>query len=148
DFSKAMSETLNLAFGLEWREKTYTVVPDELNSYIEDRVSGLRGVPPQDAGEFDRDNWAVYLDLEHDASDDWLMQYALRYEDFSDFGSTVNGKVASRYRIDGTFTLRGALSTGFHAPAPGQSNVRTTITTFDGAIGLQIEEGLVPPTSS
>ncbi|MFT7288318.1 MAG: iron complex outermembrane receptor protein, partial [Halieaceae bacterium] len=39
DFSKAMSETLNLAFGLEWCEETYTVVPDELNSYIEDRLS-------------------------------------------------------------------------------------------------------------
>jgi iron complex outermembrane receptor protein len=43
--------------------------------------------------------------------------------------------------------LRSAISTGFHAPTPGQANVRTTITTFDGATGLQVEEGLVPPTS-
>ena len=147
DFSKALSDNLNLGFGAEWREETYTVVAGELNSYIGDGASGLRGFPPQDAGEFDRDNWAVYGDLEHDITDSWLMQYALRYEDFSDFGDTTNGKIATRYNITDGFTIRGAASTGFHAPTPGQANVRTTITTFDGATGLQVEEGLVPPTS-
>ncbi|MFK7830416.1 MAG: TonB-dependent receptor plug domain-containing protein [Congregibacter sp.] len=147
DFSLSIAENLNLAFGAEWRDETYTVLGGELNSYIEDGASGLGGVPPQDAGKFDRDNYALYGDLEHDVSDEWLMQYALRFEDFSDFGSTVNGKIASRYRINDRLTLRGALSTGFHAPTPGQANVRTTITTFDGATGLQVEEGLVPPTS-
>ena len=147
DFSMALSETLSLAYGAEWREETYTVVAGEPNSYLADGSNGLRGFPPQDAGEFDRDNWAVYADIEHDVSDDWLMQYALRYEDFSDFGDTTNGKIATRYRINDAVTLRGAISTGFHAPTPGQANVRTTITTFDGATGQQVEEGLVPPTS-
>jgi len=45
-----------------------------------------------------------------------------------------------------SFAFRGAVSNGFHAPTPGQANVQTTITTFDGATGLQIEEGLVPST--
>jgi iron complex outermembrane recepter protein len=147
DFSKALTDSLHLGFGAEWREETYTVVAGEPASYIGDAASGLPGFPPQDAGEFDRDNWAVYGDLEHDITDNWLMQYALRYEDFSDFGDTTNGKIASRYRITDGFTIRGAVSTGFHAPTPGQANVRTTITTFDGATGLQVEEGLVPPTS-
>jgi iron complex outermembrane receptor protein len=74
------------------------------------------------------------------------MQYALRYEDFSDFGDTINGKIAARYRTSDTLAFRGAVSTGFHAPTPGQINIRTTITTFDGATGLQVEEGLVPST--
>ena len=147
DFSKALTDNLYLGFGAEWREETYTVVAGEPDSYNGDGASGLRGFPPQDAGEFDRDNWAVYGDLEHDITDNWLMQYALRYEDYSDFGDTTNGKIATRFRVADPFTLRGAISTGFHAPTPGQSNVRTTITTFDGATGLQVEEGLVPPTS-
>lgn len=75
-----------------------------------------------------------------------MLQYALRYEDFSDFGDTINGKIAARYRISDMVALRGAVSTGFHAPTPGQANVRTTITTFDGVTGLQVEEGLVPST--
>ena len=147
DFSKALSETVSLAFGAEWREEEYTVRAGEPNSYLASGSNGLRGIPPQDAGAFDRDNWAVYADIEHDVSDDWLMQYAVRYEDFSDFGDTTNGKIATRYRINDAITLRGAISTGFHAPTPGQANVRTTITTFDGSTGLQVEEGLVPPTS-
>jgi len=147
DFSKPLSENLNLGFGAEWREETYTVVEGEEASYIGAGASGLRGFPPQDSGEFDRDNWAVYADLEHDVTDQWLMQYAIRYEDFSDFGDTLNYKLASRYSVTDAFTVRGAVSTGFHAPTPGQANVRTTITTFDGSTGLQVEEGLVPPTS-
>ena len=147
DFSTALTDHLNLAFGAEWREETYSGVAGEVNSYIGDGSSGLRGIPNQDAGEFDRDNWAVYVDVEHDISDRWLMQYAVRYEDFSDFGDTTNGKLATRFNATDWLTFRGAISTGFHAPTPGQANVRTTITTFDGATGLQVEEGLVPATS-
>ncbi|MEM7706893.1 MAG: TonB-dependent receptor [Pseudomonadota bacterium] len=147
DFSKALSDRLNLAFGLEWREETYTAIAGEPNSFLGAGSNGFGGIRPQDAGEFDRDNVAVYGDLEHDISDTWLMQYALRYEDFSDFGSTVNGKVATRVNVSDNTAIRGAISTGFHAPTPGQANVRTTITTFDGATGLQVEEGLVPSTS-
>jgi iron complex outermembrane receptor protein len=146
DFSYELSSSLNLAFGAEWREETYTVVAGEPNASVGGGSSGFKGITPQDAGEFDRDNFAVYGDLEHDVSDALLMQYALRFEDFSDFGSTINGKVAARYRVNDGFALRGALSTGFHAPTPGQANVRTTITTFDGVTGLQVEEGLVPST--
>ncbi len=147
DFSKQLRDNVLLAFGAEWREETYIAVAGEPNSYFGAGSSGFKGISPADAGSFSRDNVAVYVDLEHDISDDWLMQYAVRYEDYSDFGGTLNGKIATRYNVNPTFTFRGAISTGFHAPTPGQANVRTTITTFDGVTGLQVEEGLVPSTS-
>ena len=147
DFSKQIADDMLLAFGFEYREESYTAVAGEPNSYLGAGSNGLKGISPQDAGKFSRDNVAVYVDLEHDVNDDWLMQYALRYEDYSDFGGTVNGKLATRYNASDTLTLRGAVSTGFHAPTPGQANVRTTITTFDGVTGMQVEEGLVPSTS-
>ena len=147
DFSLPLSDMLNLAFGAEAREEKYTVVAGEPNANIGSGSSGFRGIGTQDAGEFTRDNVAIYADIEHDLSDALLLQYAIRYENFSDFGQTTNAKVAFRYRASDAIALRGAVSTGFHAPTPGQANVRTTITTFDGATGLQIEEGLVSPTS-
>ncbi len=147
DFSKQLGDNLHLAFGAEWREETYVAVAGEPNSYLGAGSNGLKGISPSDAGSFSRDNIAVYVDLEHDVSDAFLVQYALRFEDYSDFGGTLNGKIATRYSASPTFTLRGAISTGFHAPTPGQANVRTTITTFDGVTGLQVEEGLVPSTS-
>jgi len=146
DFSMPVGDSLNFAYGLEWREETYTAVAGEATSYEGAGSSGFKGISPQDAGEFDRDNVAVYFDLEHDVTDNVFLQYALRYEDFSDFGSTVNGKVAGRFTVSETTSIRGAISTGFHAPTPGQSNVRTTITTFDGTTGAQVEEGLIPAT--
>jgi iron complex outermembrane receptor protein len=146
DFGKSVGSNMFLAYGAEWREETFTTVPGE-QAAIDGDTSGMKSVKPADAGEFSRDNLAFYVDLEHDVSDQLMMQYAVRYEDFSDFGSTVNGKVAGRYTVSDNLTLRGSVSTGFHAPTPGQANVSTVITTFDGTTGLQVEEGLVRPTS-
>jgi iron complex outermembrane receptor protein len=149
DWSLPLSDRLNLAFGAEWREETYTAVAGEPTSYFEAGSSGLKGVTADDAGDNSRTNVALYVDVEHDITDALLLQYAVRFEDFSDFGDTVNGKLAGRFRISDTFALRGAVSTGFHAPTPGQASVRTTITTADSTIPGQtilVEEGLFPPT--
>jgi len=147
DFSQAISDSWNVAFGAEWREETYIANEGEVNSYIGAGSNGLGGIAPNDAGSFDRDNYALYVDLEQDFTDDVFFQYALRYEDFSDVGSTVNGKIAARFRVSDTVTFRASVSTGFRAPTPGQSNIQTTLTTFDGVTGLQVEEGLVRPTN-
>ncbi len=147
DFSMPISGQVNLAFGAEWREEKFTVIPGEPNSFLGEGSNGFGGYKPQDSGTFKRDNYALYTDVEFDVTPDWLLQGALRYEDFSDFGGTLNWKLATRYSVTGTLNLRGAVSTGFHAPTPGQSNFRTTITTFDGVTGLQTLEGLVPPAS-
>ena len=146
DFSLPMNDRVNLAFGAEVREEKYTITPGEPNSYFGAGSSGFKGYTPNNSGDFERDNIAFYADVEHDVSDALLLQYAARYENFSDFGSTLNGKVAARYRVSDTFALRAAASTGFHAPTPAQINVSNTITTFDGVTGAQIEEGLVPST--
>jgi len=144
DFSVPASDNVNVAFGFEAREETFIAFAGEPASFAGGGSSGFRGVEPKNAGEFSRDNVAVYVDIEQDVTDAFLVQYAVRYENFSDFGGTLNGKLAARYRINDSFAIRGAVSTGFHAPTPGQSNVSTIITTFDGATGLQVEEGLFP----
>jgi len=147
DFSVPVSDMVNLAFGFEAREETFTAFAGEAASFLGGGSSGMRGIEPVNAGAFKRDNIAIYADIEHDITDAFLVQYAARYENFSDFGGTLNGKIAMRFRVSDAFALRAAISTGFHAPTPGQANVSTIITTFDGATGLQIEEGLVPSTS-
>lgn len=152
DFSRPLGDSMNLAYGFEWREETFTAIQGEAASYsnadgsVGAGSSGFKGITPNDAGEYSRDNYAAYVDIEQDVSDEWLVQYALRAEDFSDFGTTVNWKIASSYQVSDETTIRGAVSTGFHAPTPGQSNIRTTITTFDGTTGLQVEEGLISAT--
>jgi len=146
DFSIPVSDTVNFAFGFEARQETFTLFAGESASFLGGGSSGFRGVEPANAGSHDRDNVGIYADIEHDITDQLLLQYAARYENFSDFGGTVNGKLAARFRFTDSFAIRGAVSTGFHAPTPGQANISTIITTFDGNTGLQVEEGLVPTT--
>lgn len=146
DFGMPVSDNIYLGLGAEWREETFSTIAGEINAYgVSPGPSGMSSVSPADAGEFSRDNYGIYADLEHDVTDDLLIQYALRYEDFSDFGGTTNGKIAARYNVNYDLVIRGSLSTGFHAPTPGQANVSTIITTFDGVTGRQVDEGLVPP---
>ena len=94
---------------------------------------------------FARQNTAFYADVEYDM-DALLVQAAARFEDFSDFGSTSNFKVAARYSVGDLVTLRGNFSTGFRAPTPGQSNYTGVTTSFDGVTGMQVQEGTLKPT--
>jgi len=108
--------------------------------------NGMPGTPAESAGTFSRDNVSVYVDAEWDISDAFLLQGAFRYEDFSDFGTTSNGKLAARFRISDSFTLRGAVSTGFRAPTPGQANLETIVLSFDADAAAQVLEGTLRPT--
>ncbi|MCF2946821.1 TonB-dependent receptor [Paraglaciecola aquimarina] len=141
DFGMPLAANMYLGFGAEWREESFTTIAGEPNAYFGSGTSGLAAATPIQEGVLDRDNIAVYADLEYDMSDDLFLQGALRYEDFSDFGGTINGKLAARYNISDDLVLRGALSTGFHAPTPGQTNITTVTTTFTG--NTQIDEGLL-----
>lgn len=148
DFSTEITDAIAVSYGAEWREETWDAISGDQNALTGSGPSGFSTPSAESAGSFSRDNVAFYVDIEHDISEAWLMQYAVRYEDFSDFGSTTNAKVATRYSVSDNFTLRGAVSTGFHAPTPGQANLASIITTFDGRTGLQVQEGLVPANSA
>ena len=145
DLSKQLTDRLHFAMGAEWREETFIITPGEPASYSGAGASGFAGFVPSDSGSFSRDNYALYGELEVDMTDRMLMQYAVRYEDFSDFGDTINGKLAARYNLFDFLALRGAIATGFHAPTPGQSNVRKVTTTFDANLNVSVEEGTLPP---
>ena len=145
DFTRRLTDAAQLAYGAEWREETFTVIAGEPNSYLGAGSSGFKGLEPVNAGAFSRDNVAVYGEIEHEISVSTVAQYALRYENYSDFGGTLNGKLALRHDLNELMTLRGSINTGFHAPTPGQSNLQKVTTTFDNDTGLQVESGTVRP---
>jgi len=74
-----------------------------------------------------------------------LLQGAVRFEDYQDFGSTTNYKIGANYRVSDTLGFRATVSTGFKAPTPGQANASNTSTEFSG--GVLINNGTIPPTS-
>ena len=82
--------------------------------------NGFPGYSPDQEGEFEQDSNAAYIDVELPFTDKLTLGLAVRYEDFSEFGSSTDGKVSGRYEIIPSLAVRGTASTGFRAPTPGQ----------------------------
>jgi len=93
-----------------------------------------------------QDNIALYGELEADITDAFTLQAALRWEDYSEFGTTTNWKIGGLYKLTDTMRLRGTYSTGFHAPTAGQANI-TNVTTAFNTFGELSDQGTVPLTS-
>ncbi len=160
DFSYAMemgglASPLGLAWGAEWRQETFESVAGDKASYVvgpfaaqgfSSGSNGYQGLHPNNAGKWDRPNYALYLDLQADVVPQLQLGTAVRYEDFyADFGNTLNGKLSALLRASDRVNLRSTVSTGFRAPSPGQANLRAVTTGFSGTGGLT-EQGQVPPT--
>ena len=96
-------------------------------------TSGFPGYSPNFAVDNSRDSYAGYIDLEVDILKNFTIGIAGRYENFSDFGDTENGKISARYAFTPWLAIRGAISTGFRAPTPGQLFTTAGITGFVGA---------------
>ena len=135
-----LASPLNVGFGFEYREEKYEIGQGNEESWIAGPYfsqgfgvgsNGFSGFSPQVAGKWDRGNYASYLDLEVDVTEDLLLGLALRLEDFDDFGATGNGKVSARYAFADSFAARFTASTGFRAPTPGQANLTNVSTSFD-----------------
>lgn len=161
DFSKyfeTKSKGYNIAIGLEYRLDKYKIFAGEEASYaaydiyghiinpqtpLNDyktyngniRPGGSQGFPgysPDNEVNRDRSNFSIYADTELDFSEKLMLGSALRYEYYSDFGSTLNYKLASRLKINNNFNMRGSFSTGFRAPSLVQIYYNLTFTNFIG----------------
>ncbi|TXD49824.1 TonB-dependent receptor domain-containing protein [Polaribacter sp. IC073] len=162
DFSKYFLEKsygFNIALGLEYRLDEYKIFSGEEASYgsydingdlvtsktpVSDyktyngimRPGGSQGFPgysPENEVDRNRSNFGLYLDTEVDFTKKFMIGAALRYEYYSDFGSTLNFKLASRYKITQKLNLRSSFSTGFRAPSLAQIYYNLTFTNFIGS---------------
>ncbi|RZQ52457.1 TonB-dependent receptor [Pseudoalteromonas phenolica] len=145
---------VNVAAGLEWHEETFEVIAGDEASFTAGPLTqqgfgigsnGFPGFQPSAAGEFTRRNYAAYLDVETPFTEEFLMGWALRYEDYDSFGSTTNYKITSQYQLTDDLSLRGSLSTGFRAPTVGQANVSNVQTNLSS--GVLVDSALLPPTN-
>ncbi len=104
--------------------------------------NGFPGYSPQFAGVYERDSAGAYVDVSIDVTDQLFLQGAVRYEDYSDFGSELVWKAAGRYEFLPDFAVRGSVGTGFRAPTPGQQGTTNVSTRLPE--GLPVATGLFP----
>ena len=138
-FSKFMKDKLagfNIAYGAEYRIENYQIFAGEeksYKSYIKGVPGGSQGFPgfqPSDEVKATRSNFGLYFDTEADFTKKFMVGAALRYENYSDFGNTLNWKLSSRLKLNDVVTLRATASTGFRAPSLPQINFNSTVTNF------------------
>ena len=142
---------LNVALGGEYRIDEFAITAGEEASYLNFNTAAsvasgsqvFAGFQRQNAGKNDRNSAAGYLDIELDLTERLLLGGAVRFENYSDFGQTVNYKAVGRYKVSDNFTLRASTSTGFRAPSQQQKFYAKTNTLFvNGPNGLQpVESG-------
>ena len=101
-------------------------------------AQGFPGIPLASATDVGRHSWAAYLELDTDPVEGVTTTVAARYEHFSDFGSTFNGKFAARWEPVEGFALRGSISNGFRAPSLHQQFFTTTSTNFINGVPVDI----------
>ena len=152
DFVKTFDNNpANLGFGFEWRRETYKISTGDQASievgptYAQFGVGsdGFQGFFPDSAGSWDSDSWATYLDLETEITDKLSGAMAMRYENFEEYGTTLDWKFSARYDFTDTFALRATANTGFRAPTPGQVHTLNVTTTADSS-GNLIPSGTYP----
>ncbi|GAK34411.1 colicin I receptor [alpha proteobacterium Q-1] len=143
-----LDNPVSVAFGAEYRDERYQVKAGETASFIQGPFPGAAGsqvfpgFQPSNEVTGDRNSWAVYADFDADITENWNIAIAGRFEDFSDFGSTLNGKLATRYQVIDGLALRGAVSSGFRAPSLSQQFFTSTATNFID--GVPNEVGTFP----
>lgn len=148
-FEVGLASELNIAVGAEYREEEFDLFAGDEASYIlgplasqgfSSSSNGFGGFPRNTSAE--QDNTAYYIDAEADVTERLTLQAAVRHEEFSNFDSTTNYKLAGLIHVTDAFRIRAAISTGFHAPTAGQASI-TNVTTQNVA-GVLVDQGTLP----
>ena len=155
DFSKDFGSNLhlqsfNVALGAEMRFDMFKITPGQEESWKNydpnsGKVGGAQvfpGYQPANAVDETRSVFSGYVDVESDITDKFLVNVAGRFEHYSDFGSALAGKLALRYKILESLSIRGAISNGFRAPSIHQYFFNNTSTQF------QLINGTISPSNT
>lgn len=165
-YYESIMSGFNLALGAEYRTENFMIFAGEEGSYgtydengrlIVDpltqiqptdpvtgdlRPGGSQGFPgysPANEVDRSRSNISLYVDTELDITEAFLLTAAARFEEYSDFGSTLNGKLAARLKLTDDFNLRSSVSTGFRAPSLAQIYYNLRFTNFVNGQGLETQ---------
>ena len=126
DLTKSFSDQVSFSAGVEYKTEKFEAFPGDPFSRYGGGSDSFAGISLDQEGEWDRNNLAVYSGVDVDLTDKLLISGAVRYEDFSDFGSNVSAKVASRYKLSSQSAVRASFSTGFRAPSLHQKYLSNT----------------------
>jgi len=140
---KKIINNLTLTGGIEYRYEKYKIGAGDKASYIGTGSQGFSGFSLDNTTSIDRNIYAIYIDTIHKPTHNFSYEFAARYENYSDFGSTHNYKVSLGYKLSQALLLRSSASSGFRAPSLSQSGYTHT-SSFATEDGLSLR-GIFQP---
>lgn len=111
---------LMLAVGAEYREETISDNPDD--QFLRGDIFGTEATQANGS----RDNTSIYAELSIPVLEALEVQLAVRHEDYSDFGTTTDPKVAFIWTLSDDVSVRGSFGTAFRAPSLHQIGLGNT----------------------
>ena len=108
--------------------------------------NGFPGYSPAFSEEYTRDSYGLYAETSADITDSLFLQGAIRFEDYSDFGSEVVYKLAGQFDLTDAIGVRASVGTGFRAPTPGQQGTTNVSTRLPN--GFPVATGLFPASGT
>jgi iron complex outermembrane receptor protein len=132
-FDVDLAGPLNVAWGVQYREDSYSIGAGIPVSYLDGGAQAYPGFTPTDAGIHYRHVSAVYVDLAPRPARALHLDVAGRYEHYSDFGTATVGKFTGRYDLTRHFALRGTVSSGLRAPTLAEEYYSSTNVTPSSA---------------
>ena len=151
DFSLPVPEkNMSLAWGAGYRRDNYQIQAGEEYSHEDYDGNGggdagievFPGFKPENEVNESRHAFSFYTDAEMFVDnlgvfDKVMVSPAVRYEHYSDFGHTVNGKLATKLDFSRALAIRGSMSSGFRAPSMQQLYFNNISTQFQGDVSTQ-----------
>ena len=133
---------LEIDIGGEFRSESFSARAGDSDSYQGEGSISFPGIRPENALKRRRYNLGTYADMLFDVTEDFQLNGAIRYEDYSDFGENISWKGSFRWKVprrilrentpNDIFLLRASVSTGFRAPSLHQSYLSIIQTLVSG----------------
>ncbi|WP_342807336.1 TonB-dependent receptor [Alteromonas sp. M12] len=107
-------------FGAEYMEQTYADIYDGQSE------AGLIGGSAGNSAQGERDITSLFYESILPVTDEVEVNFAVRYDDYSDFGDNVSPSVKARWEVADGVVLRASYSESFRAPGLDELNAATT----------------------
>jgi iron complex outermembrane recepter protein len=134
--SESTGVLVNLAVGGEIRNERFRARRGDEASFAAGAVNGAigaqgaPGLTPADEAKLNRDVFSVYGNVSAELNSRLFADVAVRFEDYSDFGSTTSGKLAARFEATEALSFRGSASNSIRAPGLQQIGFSDTTVNF------------------
>lgn len=166
DIEIGLAKPLHLAWGLEARREVFQTFAGDPASYTNGGyvfkpgdqegdpnvgkiasigAQGAITLSPENAAHIARNVFAAYADVGLYPTDRWYVDLAGRVEHYGlGAGTTVGGKINSRYDLSSLIAVRGTVGTGFRAPSLSQIGYAQT----DNRTATNPVTGLLVPATT